>query len=83
MSTLAVEGLRAERDATLTLAKGFTDAEWNASSDCAGWAVRALTFLVVLAPPTTAAISSVAVAASAAIHPVMARVRRSQVDRCL
>ena len=40
MSTLAVEGLRAERDATLTLAKGFTDAEWNAPSDCAGWAVR-------------------------------------------
>jgi hypothetical protein len=42
-----------------------------------------MTFFVVLALPTTAAISSVAVAASAAIHAVMARVRRSQVDRCL
>jgi uncharacterized protein (TIGR03083 family) len=40
MSTLGVEGLRAERDATLSLAKSFTDAEWNAPSDCAGWAVR-------------------------------------------
>ena len=40
MSTLAVEGLRAERDATLTIAKSLTDDEWNASSDCDGWAVR-------------------------------------------
>ena len=40
MSTLAVEGLRAERDATLTIAKSFTDADWNAPSDCDGWAVR-------------------------------------------
>jgi len=40
MSTLAVEGLRAERDATLTIAKSLTDDEWNAPSDCAGWAVR-------------------------------------------
>jgi uncharacterized protein (TIGR03083 family) len=40
MSTLAVEGLRAERDATLTIAKSLTDEEWNAPSDCDGWAVR-------------------------------------------
>jgi len=40
MSTLGVEGLRAERDATLTIAKSLTDDEWNAPSDCAGWAVR-------------------------------------------
>src|SRR6476646_5493096 len=40
MSTLGVEGLRAERDATLTIAKSFTDADWNAQSDCDGWAVR-------------------------------------------
>jgi len=40
MSTLAVEGLRAERDAPLTIAKSFTDADWNAPSDCDGWAVR-------------------------------------------
>jgi uncharacterized protein (TIGR03083 family) len=40
MSTLGVEGLRAERDATLTIAKSLTDDEWNAPSDCDGWAVR-------------------------------------------
>ncbi len=40
MSELAVEGLRAERDAILTIAKGLTDDEWNAPSDCDGWAVR-------------------------------------------
>ena len=40
MSTLGVEGLRAERDATLTIMKSFTDDEWNAPSDCDGWAVR-------------------------------------------
>ena len=40
MSTLAVEGLRAERDAALTIAKSLTDDEWNAPSDCEGWAVR-------------------------------------------
>src|SRR5438067_2597635 len=40
MSTLGVEGLRAERDATLTIAKSLTDDEWHASSDCDGWAVR-------------------------------------------
>jgi uncharacterized protein (TIGR03083 family) len=40
MSTQAVEGLRAERDATLAIAKSLTDDEWNAPSDCAGWAVR-------------------------------------------
>src|SRR5258708_18768235 len=40
MSTLGVEGLRAERDATLTIMKSLTDEEWNAPSDCDGWAVR-------------------------------------------
>src|ERR1051326_5549892 len=40
MSTQAVEGLRAERDAPLTIAKSLTDDEWNAPSDCEGWAVR-------------------------------------------
>jgi len=40
MSTLGVEGLRAERDTTLAIAKSLTDDEWNAPSDCAGWAVR-------------------------------------------
>ncbi len=40
MSTLGVEGLRAERDASLTLMKSFTDEEWNSPSDCDGWAVR-------------------------------------------
>ena len=40
MSTLGVEGLRAERDASLTIMKSLTDEEWNAPSDCDGWAVR-------------------------------------------
>jgi hypothetical protein len=40
MSTLGVHGLRAERDATLTIAKSLTDAEWNTASDCDGWTVR-------------------------------------------
>jgi uncharacterized protein (TIGR03083 family) len=40
MSQLAVEGLRAERDAILTVAKSLTDEEWNLPSDCDGWAVR-------------------------------------------
>jgi len=40
MSTLGVQGLRAERDATLTIAKSLTDTEWNAASDCDGWTVR-------------------------------------------
>ena len=40
MSTLGVEGLRAERDATLTIMKSLSDDEWNAPSDCEGWAVR-------------------------------------------
>jgi uncharacterized protein (TIGR03083 family) len=40
MSKLGVEGLRAERDTTLTIAKSLTDDEWNSPSDCAGWAVR-------------------------------------------
>jgi uncharacterized protein (TIGR03083 family) len=40
MSTLGVQGLRAERDATLTIAKSLTDAEWTAPSDCDGWTVR-------------------------------------------
>jgi uncharacterized protein (TIGR03083 family) len=40
MSTLGVEGLRAEREAVLTIAKSLSDDEWNAPSDCDGWAVR-------------------------------------------
>src|SRR5580765_2816637 len=40
MSTLGVEGLRAERDASLTIMKSLTDEEWNAPSDCSGWMVR-------------------------------------------
>ena len=40
MSTLGVDGLRTERDATLTITKSLTDDEWNAPSDCAGWSVR-------------------------------------------
>jgi len=40
MSTLGVQGLRAERDATLAIAKSLTDAEWNTASDCDGWTVR-------------------------------------------
>jgi uncharacterized protein (TIGR03083 family) len=40
MSTLGVEGLRAERDASLTIMHSLTDEEWNAPSDCEGWAVR-------------------------------------------
>ena len=33
-------GVWAERDATLSIAKSLTDDEWNAPSDCDGWAVR-------------------------------------------
>ena len=40
MSQLGVDGFRAERDTILTIAKSLTDDEWNAPSDCAGWAVR-------------------------------------------
>ena len=40
MSQLGVEGLRAEREAVLTVFKSLSDDEWNASSDCAGWTVR-------------------------------------------
>ena len=40
MSQLAVDGLRAERDAILTIAKSLTEAEWNAPSGCKGWAIR-------------------------------------------
>jgi uncharacterized protein (TIGR03083 family) len=40
MSKQGVEGLRAERDAILDIAKGLSDDEWNAPSDCDGWAVR-------------------------------------------
>jgi uncharacterized protein (TIGR03083 family) len=40
MSTLGVEGLRAEREAVLEIAKSLSDDEWNAPSDCDGWAVR-------------------------------------------
>src|SRR6478609_4604238 len=40
MSQLGVEGLRAERDSILAIAKSLSDDEWNAPSDCDGWAVR-------------------------------------------
>jgi uncharacterized protein (TIGR03083 family) len=40
MSALGVEGLRAERESILEIAKSLTDDEWNAPSDCDGWAVR-------------------------------------------
>src|SRR5262245_39346227 len=40
MSQLGVEGLRAEREAVLTIFKSLSDDEWNASSDCTGWTVR-------------------------------------------
>jgi len=40
MSALGVEGLRAEREAILEIAKSLSDDEWNAPSDCEGWAVR-------------------------------------------
>jgi uncharacterized protein (TIGR03083 family) len=40
MSALGVEGLRAERDATLEIVKSLSEDEWNAPSDCEGWAVR-------------------------------------------
>lgn len=40
MSELGVQGFRAERDAVLTLAKSLSADEWNAPSDCAGWAIR-------------------------------------------
>ncbi len=40
MSELAVAGFRAERDAILEVAKSLSEQEWNAPSDCAGWAVR-------------------------------------------
>jgi uncharacterized protein (TIGR03083 family) len=40
MSKLAVEGLRAEHGAILEIARSLTTDEWDAPSDCAGWAVR-------------------------------------------
>ncbi len=40
MSALGVEGLRAERDAILEIGKSLSADEWNAPSDCDGWAVR-------------------------------------------
>ncbi|MGQ0823913.1 MAG: maleylpyruvate isomerase family mycothiol-dependent enzyme [Actinomycetota bacterium] len=40
MSERAVDGLRAERDAILAVAKSLTEDEWNAPSACAGWCVR-------------------------------------------
>ncbi len=40
VSRLGVEGFRAERAALLEIAHSLTDDEWNAPSDCAGWAVR-------------------------------------------
>ena len=40
MSQMGVEGLQAERAATLEVLESLTDDEWNAPSGCAGWAVR-------------------------------------------
>ncbi len=40
MSQQGVEGLRAERGATLEILKSLSDDEWNAPSGCEGWAVR-------------------------------------------
>lgn len=40
MSKLGVDGLRAEREALLALARDLTAEEWNLPSDCAGWSVR-------------------------------------------
>jgi uncharacterized protein (TIGR03083 family) len=40
MSTLAVEGLRAERAAILEVLHSLSEDEWNRPSDCAGWTVR-------------------------------------------
>ncbi len=40
MSTLGVEGLRAESEAVVSLARTFSADEWDAPSDCVGWAVR-------------------------------------------
>jgi uncharacterized protein (TIGR03083 family) len=40
MSQLGVDGLRAEREAALSVFRSLSDEEWNAPSDCAGWTVR-------------------------------------------
>jgi uncharacterized protein (TIGR03083 family) len=40
MTELAVQGFRAEREAILEIAQSLTDDEWNAPSDCSGWATR-------------------------------------------
>jgi uncharacterized protein (TIGR03083 family) len=40
VSKQGVEGLRAEREAALGIFKSLDESEWNAPSDCAGWAVR-------------------------------------------
>jgi uncharacterized protein (TIGR03083 family) len=40
MTTMAVDGYRAERDAVLELARSLSPEEWVAPSDCAGWAAR-------------------------------------------
>lgn len=42
MSTLAVEGFRAERTAILEVLGSLTPEEWNLPSACAGWTVRDL-----------------------------------------
>jgi uncharacterized protein (TIGR03083 family) len=42
MSQLALEGLRAERDAMLATLGELSDDEWNAASGAAGWRVRDL-----------------------------------------
>jgi uncharacterized protein (TIGR03083 family) len=40
MSQLGVEGFRAERAAILDIAHSLGNEEWNAPSDCDGWAIR-------------------------------------------
>ncbi len=40
MSELGVQGLRAERASAIEIFRSLTTDEWNAASDCAGWAVR-------------------------------------------
>ncbi|MDQ1532410.1 MAG: hypothetical protein QOF28_171, partial [Actinomycetota bacterium] len=40
MSRLGVSGLRAESEAVVEIASGLSAEEWNAPSDCDGWAVR-------------------------------------------
>jgi uncharacterized protein (TIGR03083 family) len=38
--SIAVDSLRADRDALLEICSGLTDADWQAESGCAGWTVQ-------------------------------------------